>query len=74
MAHSNNQETHGLKSKFQIGSIHGTLNYSYNNKAFHSHDVPENARLKKKEVKQSKNRNILALAPPNWNSRYLTNI
>ena len=30
-----------LKAKFQIGSIHGRLNYSPNGKAFHHSDVPE---------------------------------
>jgi hypothetical protein len=30
-----------LKAKFQIGSVHGTLNYSHHAKAFHHSDVPE---------------------------------
>lgn len=30
-----------LKSKFQIGSVHGRLNYNPESQAFHKSDIPE---------------------------------
>jgi len=44
-------QTHkGLKAKFQIGSIHGRMNYQNSERVFHPSDMPKKARSARKEV------------------------
>eukprot|EP00904_Undaria_pinnatifida_P011308 jgi/Undpi1/7307/HiC_scaffold_22.g09780.m1 len=58
-----------LKTKFQIGSVKGPKNFCSTQTVFHRDDVPAQRRERKKDVKDWKERRILAVGqPPPWSS------
>ena len=56
----------GLKAKFQIGSVHGKINYKRGQSVFHHSDIPKKAQQAREEVKRSKQRDALGLSRPQW--------
>lgn len=56
----------GLKAKFQIGSVHGKINYKRGQSEFHHSDIPTKAQQAREEVKRSKQRDALGLSRPQW--------
>jgi len=57
-----------LQKKMRIGSIHGRMNYSLSERAFHASDLHEENRRKKLDVKSSSKPDLLGLSKATWNT------
>jgi len=62
------KERKPLKAKFQIGSVHGKINYKSDQSVFHKSDIPEKSRMAKQEVLKSIKMDILGTNKPKWAS------
>ena len=66
------QGKRGLIAKFQMGSVHGRMTYSTEEKAFHHSDVPPMKRKQKEQVKKASKPDILGVGPKKWNQSVKT--
>ena len=65
--YNENQPSHHLHARLQIGSVKGPISYKPFQTVFHQDDIPPERRTRKNEVTKWLSNKLLSTDPPSWN-------